>query len=110
LFHLLSAADIYIYNPLITTVSKAPNKNQKQAVSWFLPFSIQQQRTAVNNVTGIYLFLPSDLLPNQISPNTHTGHLAGSVKLLPQPLSQPPLVRRFTAVLLLLPPSLLVLR
>lgn len=31
-------------------VSKASNKKQKQAASWFLPFITQQQRTAVNNI------------------------------------------------------------
>lgn len=91
-------------------VSKARNKNQKQAASWLLPFIIQQQRTAANNVIGIYLFLPSDLLPNQASPNRHNGHLADSFKLLLQSLSQSLLVMRLTAVLLQLPPSSLILR
>lgn len=104
LFHLLSAAGIYIYNLLITTVSKASNQNQKQAVSWFLPFITQQQRTAVNNIIGIYLFLPPDLLPNQIPPQIHTLAI-WLTKLLLQCLSQPLLVMRFSAVLLLLPPS-----
>lgn len=62
LFHLLCS--IYVYNLLITSVSKASNKNQKQAASWFLPFITQQQRTAVNNIIGIYLFLPSDPKPD----------------------------------------------
>lgn len=83
-FHALSAANIYIYNLLITMVSTVSNKNQKQAASWSLPFIIQQQRTAVNNEIGIYLFLPSGLLPNQIFLNVH---LAASFKLPSSPAS-----------------------
>lgn len=52
-------------------IPKASNKNQKQAASWTLPFITQQQRAAVNNLIEFYLFLPSDLFPNQRSPNKH---------------------------------------
>lgn len=45
-------------------IPKASNKNQKQAASWTLPFITQQQRAAVNNIIGLYLFLLSDLLSN----------------------------------------------
>lgn len=51
-------------------IPKASNKNQKQAASQTLPFITQQQRAAVNNIIGLYLFLLSDL-PNQRSPNKH---------------------------------------
>lgn len=91
-------------------VSKASNKNQKQAASWFLPFVIRQQRTAVKNIIGIYLFFAFWSSPKPDIPNTHTGHPADSFKLLLQSRSQPLLVKRFTAVPLLLPPSSLILR
>lgn len=49
-------------------IPKASNRNQKHAASWTLPF-ITQQRAAVNNIIGFYLFLPSHLLPNHWRPN-----------------------------------------
>lgn len=38
-------------------VFTASNKNQKQAVSWLLPFIIPQQRTTVISDVGIYFYL-----------------------------------------------------